>query len=270
MISRQLFLLNILNSYRQTFLYTTMFLKWYDIPWLKIFDIFITTREWWWSEWKYSSLNLWMLSGDNAEIVSKNRDFLARVLWRSMSNFIYLRQVHKAEVLVIDENNPSQEIWAYDAVVTNQSMFIPTILVADCVPIVVCDEELWVFWVIHSGWKGTFQNILKNTLEKMQSHFACDIKNISIIIWPCISSENYEVDDRVIENFDPQFYTENDTWWYQLDLRKCVTSQAIIAWCDQKNIYHIDHCTFENKKQFFSARRDGYKSGRFAMGIYKR
>ena len=245
-----------------------MFLKWYDIPDMQKFDIFITKREGGFSTWKYKSLNLWINSWDDEALVIQNKQFLAQVLWRNVKNFIYLKQVHKWDVLVIDENNKGEEIWEYDAIITNQRILIPTILVADCVPIVVFDEEKEVFWVIHSGWKGTAQNIMKNTILKMQEDFSCDIQNIKVIVWPCICVHDYEVDDAVIKNFDEKFYEKNDNGWYQLDLRKCVDFQLKEIWCPGKNIYHIDNCSFEEKDTFFSARRDGVNSGRFAMGIY--
>lgn len=245
-----------------------MFLKDYDIPRSKKFDIFITKREGGFSTWKYESLNLGINSWDDENVVLQNRQFLAQVLWRNIKNFPYLKQVHKWEILAVDENNMWEEIWEYDALITNQRLLIPTILVADCVPIVVYDEEKEVFWVIHSGWRSTAENIMKNTIEKMQEHFSCDKQNIRVIIWPCISAQNYEVDDVVIQHFSEEFYEKNENWWYQLDLRKCVESQAIWAWCDSKNIYHIDNCTLTDSKNFFSARRDGLESWRFSMGVY--
>ncbi len=205
---------------------------------------------------------------DEEALVIQNRQFLAQVLWRNVKNFIYLKQVHKWDVLVIDENNKGEELWEHDAIITNQRILIPTILVADCVPIVVFDEVTEVFWVIHSGWRGAAKNIMKNTILKMQEHFECDIQNIKVIVWPCISAKNYEVDDEVIKNFDEEFYEKNNNWGYQLDLRECARSQAIQAWCVEENIYQIDNCTFADFETFFSARRDGVQSGRFSMGIY--
>jgi polyphenol oxidase len=66
-------------------------------------------------------------------------------LWRNVKNFAYLRQVHKADVLVLDENTQYQPNLEYDAVITNRRILIPIVYVADCVPIIVCDEKKEVF-----------------------------------------------------------------------------------------------------------------------------
>ena len=102
----------------------------------------------------------------------------------------------------------------------------------------------------------------------MSEEFTCTISDIRVIIWPCISQKNYEVDEKVIKHFLDEFYTNNSWWWYQLDLRWIVEKQAKNAWVFKGNIYHIDICTFEREDLFFSARRDWYESGRFGMGIY--
>lgn len=245
-----------------------MFLQSNKIPNFEKFSIFITIREWGYSKWDYMSFNLWLKSWDDPEKVFKNRKILGWVLWKKPENFIFLNQVHGSDVLVLETKSEDKWSWEYDAVITDNHRIIPIILIADCVPIVVFDEITGVFWVVHSGWRGTAQDILWKTIEKMQEGFWCDVWNIQVIIWPCISARNYEVDSQVIDNFDSDFYIENSRGWYQLDLRKIVNFQAIQAWVLEKNVEDISICTFKEEDMFFSARRDWFSTGRFAMWIY--
>ena len=244
-----------------------MWLLDYKIPKFQDIEIFCTDRKWWNSTGNYKWLNLWIKSWDDEKIILTNRESLAQKIWKSIDDFIYLNQVHSWDVCVLkkwDRYNGE----GYDALFTNDVKNIPIILVADCVPIVVYDSVKKISGVIHSGWKGTAKNILENTLLAMQSSFDSQLPDIHVIVWPCISAKSYEVDDRVIQHFSDDFYTQNNKWWYQLNLRWIIEAQTKNAWVLRENIYHINICTLQRKDLFFSARRDWYESGRFAMGIY--
>jgi copper oxidase (laccase) domain-containing protein len=143
-------------------------------------------------------------------------------------------------------------------------------MVADCVPIVVFDSKNWIFWAIHSWWKWTAKNIVWETIRSMQSEFWSNASDIEVIIWPCISQDSYEVDDTVTQHFSNEYYEKNTNWWFQLNLRSVIVDQCQKAWCKEDNLYHIDIDSFTNPDLFFSARRDGYKTGRFIMWIYKK
>lgn len=249
-----------------------MLLSLKDCPKFENYSLFVTTREWWESLWKYSSFNMWINSGDEISSVLKNRKILAQVLWKQEDNFLYLNQTHSDSIFVVDEITDSKNknmMNGYDACITNQQQYIPLITVADCVPIILLDEVKSVSWAIHSGWKGTAKNITAKTIEKMISRFTCSVSDIKIIIGPCISQDHYEVDEKVIQHFDSQFYTKNENGWYLLDLRAIIVDQVRKIWVWQANIHHIDLCTFSHTQSFFSTRRDGFESWRFLMWVYK-
>ena len=244
-----------------------MILDTIHIPQFQDIEIFCTDRKEGNSSGIYDSFNLWIKSWDDESIVLKNRQNLAETLWKNFKNFLYLNQVHAWSVCVLQEWEKYNGEW-YDALITNDRENIPIILAADCVPIIVYDDVKKTIWAIHSGWKGTAENIMGNTIASMQNNFDSQLSDIQVVIWPCISQKNYEVDDKVITNFSDNFYNKNKEWWYQINLRAIIQNQAQNFWISEQNIYHIDICTFEREDLFFSARRDGFKSGRFAMGIY--
>ena len=235
----------------------------------KWFYYTITERNWWVSEWNYASLNLGIKSWDETQNVLANREILANETWKDMNNFLYLNQVHWEDICIVKKWETFDLSYWYDSLITNDETHIAICLVADCVPVLVYDNSLSVFWSIHSWWKGAALNIVRKTIQAMQETFWSYLWNIQVIIGPCISQENYEVNYETACNFWEEFCKKNSTWWYQLDLRWVILHQCKKQWVKLENIVHHDNCTYDDK-DYFSARREGYASGRFALCIYKK
>jgi YfiH family protein len=235
---------------------------------------FITTINWWVSTGNYNNFNLALHTGDKKEKVLENRKILAEKIWKDKIDFIYLNQVHSDNVILITEKDKWETCfdtnldYTADAMITNKRWVVLTILIADCVPIIVFDRWKKVIWAIHSGWKWTEKNILKSTILKMKNIFNSNIKDIYIWIWPSISEKNYEVWDWVALKFSKRDYEKKENWKYNLNLQKIVFNQALSLWIADENIEIFNKCSFENSDLFFSARRDWIKSGRFWVWIY--
>ena len=58
---------------------------------------------------------------------------------------------------------------------------------------------------VHSGWKGTFQEIGKKTVEKMIENYECDAKDIIVVIGPCIMKDHFEVKENLKIKFEEKF-----------------------------------------------------------------
>ena len=168
-------------------------------------EIFCTDRWWGNSSWNYSSFNLWIKSWDIIDNVIKNRQGLADNYWINVWEFIYLNQVHGSDICILKEGEEYNKEW-YDALITNRQDIVPMTLAADCVPVIIYDPIKKVIWAIHSGWRGTSQNIVGKTITLMNKEFWSLVGGIGIIIWPCISQKNYEVDEKVIAHFSDIFY----------------------------------------------------------------
>ncbi|MDZ5761285.1 peptidoglycan editing factor PgeF [Lyticum sinuosum] len=116
--------------------------------------------------------------------------------------FFLLNQSHTNIPIVINDKNISPErirnIKA-DSLITRETNIILAIKTADCIPIILIDKNNKVVSVVHAGWRGAINNIIKNSLEKMKDNGA-NMKEISAFIGPCIQQNSYEVDYK--------FYTE--------------------------------------------------------------
>lgn len=58
---------------------------------------------------------------------------------------------------------------------------------------------------VHSGWKGTIQRIIVQTINKMINEFGCNPKDIICCICPSIRKCHFEVEQDVKEEFQKQF-----------------------------------------------------------------
>jgi polyphenol oxidase len=110
---------------------------------------------------------------------------------------------------------------------------------------------------VHVGWKGAFKDILKNVINFMLKK-GCTLDSMTAVIGPCISSKNYEVK----KDFKGKFLkkNKNNKIFFKkiknkihFDLSKYINSQ--LKSLKIKNIEIIDKDTFNEKNNFFSARR---------------
>jgi len=68
------------------------------------------------------------------------------------------------------------------------------IYVADCGPIWLADPVRRVVGLLHSGKKGTEQDILGVAMDRMRRDFGCDPGDVIAVLGPCIRPPDYEVD----------------------------------------------------------------------------
>lgn len=190
------------------------------------------------------------------------------------TKFIVANQSHSANIQIIKEakelgwNTLDDAIENCDALITNQKNIMLTILTADCVPILLFDPVLKVVAAVHAGWKGTEQEILFKTVQKMQKVFNSNPKNIMAGIAPSIGKCCYEVDWNVAQHFEKvkNAYEEKNRK-YMLDLPHINKKQLLKAGLKEENIEMSNICTACHVEQYFSYRKEQGCSGRFMSMI---
>lgn len=242
---------------------------------------FVSTRVGGVSSGNYEALNLSHYSGDDASNVTKNRQILADSLQVPLENLMFARQAHTDNILLIDNDfldlspeNKSQKLDNKDAMITNCKNIFLNVLSADCTPILLFDPEHSVIAAIHSGYKGCLQQIVGKTINRMKDVFQSDTSEILAAIGPCIGPEVYEIGDDVASQFTNTFGELANEWLhpqdngkYLLDLWAAHYEQLLEAGLELHNVELAGVCTHEYNDMFFSARKQGIDSGRFACGI---
>ncbi len=238
---------------------------------------FSTTRIGGKSEANYSSLNLGLNSGDSPDRVILNRETLCSALEIKSDSFIFPKQTHTATVKVITKLFLSASIAERkhylldtDAVITALHSICIAVKTADCVPVLLFDPKQKVIAAIHAGWRGTSQNIVVETIQKMGEEFGSSPADLIAGIGPSISPAVYEVGADVHSQFDSAFYRDTNPVIKEkklLNLWEANRQQLLRAGVPTGQIELAQICTLSDPERFFSARRDGAKTGRMGTGI---
>ncbi|MGL4987003.1 MAG: polyphenol oxidase family protein [Treponemataceae bacterium] len=94
-----------------------------------------------------------------------------------------------------------------DGIITNNNQLLPSVTVADCMPIYLFDTQKKVFGVVHSGWKGT--GIILEALHLAQKNYNCLMEDFLIIFGPHIRSCCYKIDEARKNFFVTEFLAES-------------------------------------------------------------
>ena len=211
-------------------------------------------------------------TGDLPEIFLNARKVLAEKLGIEVDQLVFPRQEHTNCIAEIDQI-PDIEIKATDALITNKRGICLCVQTADCVPILLFDPVKQVIAAVHAGWRGTVKKIVASTIDQMISNYHSNPKDILAAIGPSISPEVYEVGDEVVAEArkslpEPEkALILNISGKYHFNLweanRQLLVSTGIL----KQSIEISGECSFSNPNKYFSARRDGIKTGRMVSGI---
>ena len=114
----------------------------------------------------FRGLNCGYGSSDQSDIVTINRERVARHMEIPPDHLATVHQVHSAKVAVLDEA-PGGETRTADAMVTATPGLALGVLTADCQPVLFADGEAGVIGAAHAGWKGAKSGVLEATIDAM-------------------------------------------------------------------------------------------------------
>ena len=165
----------------------------------------------------------------------------------NMNDIIYLKQIHSDKILKYTLNDKSIKDEEGDAIITNEKNVIIGVFTADCVPIILIDEEKEVIAAVHSGWKGTFESITLKTIEKMKKEFNTNEINIKAYIGAHIRKCCYEVSEDLKIKFIEKKKTINNEELFNennLNLEACIVDDLKRAGVKDYNINSLNLCTY--------------------------
>lgn len=211
----------------------------------------------------YASLNLGAHCGDNLDDVEENRRRLFADA-RMPSAPVWLEQVHGEAVLRLrDEPYASKRA---DASWSDTPGLVCAVMTADCLPVLFCNQAGSEVAAAHAGWRGLCGGVLEQTV----AHFKDRPENIMAWLGPAIGPQAFEVGNDVRDAFiakdnnaERAFRPVGEKYFadiYQL-ARQRLNNAGVTK------IYGGDRCTFTEKRDFFSYRRDRI-TGRMASFIW--
>ena len=213
----------------------------------------------------FDRFNLGLRSGDALDAVTANRSALLQSL-RLPAEPRWLQQVHGCEVAELGPLPGKAEPQA-DAAVSHIPGTVLSILTADCLPVLFCADDGGEIGAAHAGWRGLAGGVLEATVGQMITPLS------RLLAWlgPCIGAASYEVGAEVRAAFVAHdaaaagcFVATRPGHWL-CDLAGLARQRLAAA--GVARIHGGGFDTFADAR-FYSYRRDGARSGRFASLVW--
>jgi YfiH family protein len=226
----------------------------------------VTTRAGGFSRPPYESFNLGDHVGDDPEAVRRNRERLAESIGLSPGRLVWMEQIHSRTVTVVD--GPAGEpVPATDALVTAVPELALVVVTADCVPVLLSDDEAGVIAAVHAGRIGARIGIVLQTVEAMTA-LGARPERIGALLGPAASGERYEVPAEMradVEAHLPGSATTTAAGTPGIDLRAGIRRQLLDAGVLAVAI--DPRCTIGDPTLF--SHRRGAPTGRLASAIWR-
>lgn len=263
-----------------------------DWPHIPGVHALFTTRAGGHSGAPWNSMNLGDHVHDDPAHVHANRQLLKAALASLAQrpvHTVFLQQVHGCDVQNLEHSALDGQ--AFDACLSNEVGVACTIMVADCLPVLLAHRSGAVVAAAHAGWRGLAGRSGAGVLEASWRAYADKLgqqpggqlaAETQVWLGPCIGPQAFEVGDEVRTAFiatlpqAEQCFTalprSTGKWLANLPqlARQRLQTMGIT------NIYGNDGsapwCTVSNPSQFFSHRRDAAvlgSTGRMAACIWK-
>ncbi|WP_322046764.1 peptidoglycan editing factor PgeF [Paraburkholderia sp. J67] len=226
-------------------------------------------------------LNLGRMSGDDLEHVEANR---ARLLAYAGVPAAWLKQIHgpvvvdAAEALAAARAGTPLEA---DASVTDQPGIACTVMVADCMPVLLCDGAGRAVGAAHAGWRGLASGVIETTAQRVAALAGCATSELHAYLGPAIGPTAFEVGADVRDAFMTHAQNVGGAQRAATDAAfvprpeapgKYLADLGALAHLrlGELGITHISGggmCTFTDRARFYSYRREPV-TGRMAALIW--
>ncbi|MEJ2656129.1 MAG: peptidoglycan editing factor PgeF [Desulfobacterales bacterium] len=240
------------------------------------------------SKGPYKSLNVGFGVGDDDRAVLENRKIISRCI--NEKDLVFLNQVHGRCVVVFEKENrfyqvldgehgnqkeylenfdrrednlglDSERRLEADAMVTNIPQKFLVIQTADCQSVLIYDPVQHVAANVHSGWRGSINDIVGYTVTVMEKSFGCLAKDMVAGIGPslgpcCAEFVNYK---KEIPEVFWKYKHNADHFDFWSISRDQLCEKGVLS----ENVDISGICTKCDQNRFFSFRGEG-TTGRFA------
>ncbi|WP_137723868.1 peptidoglycan editing factor PgeF [Rhodococcus subtropicus] len=225
----------------------------------------VTTRAGGVSAPPYDSFNLGDHVGDDPAAVDANRRRLADGIGLPFERLVWMEQIHSRTVTVVD-GPVDGPVPATDALVTTIPGLALVTLSADCVPVLLSDDEAGVIAAVHAGRIGARIGIVPKVIAAMVEQGARP-ERIGAFLGPAASGRRYEVPAAMqadVETFLPGSAVRTAKGTPGLDLRAGLRRQLLAA--GVSGVAEDPRCTIEDRALF--SHRRGAPTGRLAAVIW--
>lgn len=230
----------------------------------------VSTREGGVSTGPWASLNLGDAVGDDPAAVAENRRRFEAGLGGAKP--VWLRQVHGTRVLRLSPADLTQPPQQADAAWTDQPGIACTVMVADCLPVLLAAPDGRAVAAAHAGWRGLAGGVLEAAVSALCDGAGVDPSGLQAWLGPCIGPTAFEVGAEVRDAFEADaahlaYRPRPDgspRWLADLP----ALARARLCRAGLTSVQGGEWCTVSDASRFFSYRRDGV-TGRFAAAVWR-
>ena len=224
-----------------------------------------------------ASLNLsWTRCGSPEEVIANFKIF-AEGAGIDYDDMAVVNHEHGANVLRIAHEHRGRGFYKdplppCDGIITDDPTVTLVTSHADCGAYFFYNPVHRAIGMAHAGWKGTLLRIGAEMARRMAEEFDTDPSDIIAATGPCICRDCFEVDADLGEKFQSEFgYPGISRPGRQgkayVDLELAAAVQFVEAGIRPESITLMNACTYENRRHFFSHRRDKGITGSMAAYI---
>ncbi len=227
------------------------------------------------SQAPFDSLNLSPGVGDDALAVRSNRSRFAAALGAQP---VWMRHVHGVDVVrLLPGADEAQQLTA-DAAWTTHSGLACTVGAADCMPVLLALRDGSAVAAAHAGWRGLAGGVLQATVQALCAGTGAQPQDCLAWMGPCIGPQHFQVRADVLAAFgavpeqaDARYFVSGTAadgsprWLANLP----ALAHHRLRAAGVRHINDVRLCTYSDRSNFFSYRRDG-TTGRHAAAIWIR
>lgn len=238
---------------------------WHRESWGRV-DIAFTDRHGGHSAGPFSSLNLSSSTGDDADVVDRNHAAVADAL--DVMQVQMMDQVHGAAVAFCETAEEPPAVPVCDTLVTDRPGLGLLVRVADCVPVLLADEQAGLVGAVHAGRVGLVAGVVEAAVTDLRRRGATDLR---AWVGPRAGGCCYEVPGAMADEVDRAVPgTRSTTSWGTPSVD---VGRGVVSLLDRLGVQVDDlgasTCTIEDES-LFSYRRQGASSGRFGAVVVLR
>ena len=212
-------------------------------------------------------------SDDEAAVLENQRRFAAALDARP----VWLNQVHGIDVVRLGAGHlrPGSALPVADASICTEPGIGCTVLVADCLPVLLCSSNGRAVGAAHAGWRGLAGGVIDNTLAALCAAAGCRPDQVLAWLGPCIGPQAFEVGADVLQAFGQSLQAPDPTLFaFQARPDGSPRWRANLVALARRRLAALgvlqisggQWCTASDASRFFSFRRDG-RTGRIAAAV---
>lgn len=226
----------------------------------------------------WESMNLGFQRGDEPEHVRENYRRFCAAIGADSAHVVKNHQVHGCLVRPVTAADRGGDLCTgssrqADGLITGEAGVCLTVFSADCVPVLLYDPSRRCAAAVHSGWRGTAQNIAGKAAAQMVKDYGCSPEHILAAVGPGISPCCFETRADVPAAMTAAFGSEAAPFIraegdrFRVDLKGIIARCLAAAGLRSEHIAVSDHCTACMPEHYWSHRRLGGARGSMAAMI---